>query len=163
VVVFLDEPTDGVDPQGRIDFKHIIASLRDEGRTVFVNSHLLAEVEQVADRVAILSKGRIIQQGLVADLTRRDARYEIRYLGEIPASLRDWCLQRGMDVSADRITCRADDALAVQPLIDQLRAALVVIREIKEERYSLEELFLQAVSQARADRPPALPPKGGAP
>jgi len=151
VVVFLDEPTDGVDPQGRIDFKHIIASLRDEGRTALVNSHLLSEVEQVADRVAILSKGRIIQQGLVAELTRRESRYEIKYLGEIPAPLRDWCGQREMSISAHSITCHATDALAIQPLIDQLRASLVVICEIKEERYSLEEFFLQAVAQAQAD------------
>jgi ABC-2 type transport system ATP-binding protein len=158
VVVFLDEPTDGVDPEGRIDFKNMISAMRDEGRTVFVNSHLLAEVEQVADRVAILSQGRIIQQGLVEELTRKEARYEIKFQGQLPVSLLEWCHQQQMKIQEDRITCRADSPLQVQPLIDKLRAAMVVIREIKEERFSLEELFLQAVTQARAN---AVPAKGG--
>lgn len=151
VVVFLDEPTDGVDPEGRIDFKNMISAMREEGRTVFFNSHLLAEVEQVADRVAILSKGRIIQQGLVEEMTRRDARYEIKFQGQLPVALIEWCLQQHMTIEQDRISYRADNPLQMQPLIDRLRAALVVIREIKEERFSLEELFLQAVAQSRTE------------
>lgn len=156
VVVFLDEPTDGVDPEGRIDFKNMISAMRDDGRTVFVNSHLLAEVEQVADRVAILSQGHIIKQGLVEELTRREARYEIKFQGQLPVSLLEWCNQQQMKIQEDRITCRADNPVQMQPLIDKLRAALVVIREIKEERFSLEELFLQAVTQARAAATPAI-------
>lgn len=159
VVVFLDEPTDGVDPEGRIDFKNMIAAMREEGRTVFVNSHLLAEVEQVADRVAILAQGRIIKQGLVTDLTRRDARYEIKFQGQLPAPLLEWCLQQKMNIAQDRITLNADGPTQVQPLIDRLRAALVIICEIKEERFSLEDLFLQAVTQSRAEAAAA---KGGA-
>jgi ABC-2 type transport system ATP-binding protein len=151
VVVFLDEPTDGVDPEGRIDFKNMIISMREEGRTVFVNSHLLAEVEQVADRVAILSRGRIIQQGLVEEMTRRDARYEIKFQGQLPVSLMTWCHEQQMTIEQDRISYRADSPAQMQPLIDRLRAALVVIREIKEERFSLEELFLQAVAQSRTE------------
>ncbi len=151
VVVFLDEPTDGVDPEGRIDFKNMIISMREEGRTVFVNSHLLAEVEQVADRVAILSKGRIIQYGLVEEMTRRDARYEIKFQGQLPVSLMTWCHEQQMTIEQDRISYRADSPAQMQPLIDRLRAALVVIREIKEERFSLEELFLQAVAQSRTE------------
>jgi ABC-2 type transport system ATP-binding protein len=150
-VVFLDEPTDGVDPEGRIDFKNIIAAMRDEGRTVFVNSHLLAEVEQVADRVAILSKGRIIREGLVEELTRRGASYEIKFQGQLPAPLLAWCSEQKMEVLHDRIRCRAEVPAQVQPLIDRLRASMVIIREMREERYSLEELFLQAVSESRAD------------
>ena len=158
VVVFLDEPTDGVDPEGRIDFKNMIAAMREEGRTVFVNSHLLAEVEQVADRVAILAQGRIIKQGLVEELTRREARYEIKFQGQLPAPLLEWCLQQKMNIEQDRITLNADGPTQVQPLIDRLRAALVIIREIKEERFSLEELFLQAVVQSREENAAA---KGG--
>lgn len=161
IVVFLDEPTDGVDPEGRIDFKSLIAAMREEGRTVFVNSHLLAEVEQIADRVAILSRGRIIQQGLVSELTRRDARYEIKFLGQLPPALTDWCRRQQMTIEGDRISCRADGPQGIQPLIDQMRASLVIIVEIKEERFSLEELFLQAVSQAREQQPSGTMKKGG--
>jgi ABC-2 type transport system ATP-binding protein len=164
VVVFLDEPTDGVDPEGRIDFKRMIAGMRDEGRTVFVNSHLLAEVEQVADRVAILTGGKIIRQGTVEELTRRGATYELKIQGSVPDQVKDWCVERKMQVAGDSITYTAENPLAMQPLIDRLRAAQVIIREMKEERFSLEDLFLSEVQRARQEAaPPALPAKKGGP
>lgn len=144
-VVFLDEPTDGVDPEGRIEIRKMIERMRAEGRTVFVNSHLLAEVEQVADQVAILARGRVIESGPVAQLTRRARRYEIRTLGPVPLELRDRLTSGGLSVAGDSIALEADDATPVQPVIDALRAAGVTIREIKEARYSLEEIFLQAL------------------
>jgi len=124
-----------------------------------VNSHLLAEVEQVADRVAILSMGRIIQQGLVSELTRGDARYEISFVGDLPTSLADWCRENEMEMSPGRISLRAKSAAEVQPLIDQLRSASLMICGLREERYSLEERFLQAVAQSRkaSNTPPHLP------
>jgi ABC-2 type transport system ATP-binding protein len=160
VVVFLDEPTDGVDPEGRMDFKRMIVAMRDEGRTVFVNSHLLAEVEQVADRVAILAKGKIVIHGTVADLTRREARYELKIEGTLPTLLVEWCEQKGMEVLENRIRLSADSALAVQTLIDKLRASLMTICELKEEKFSLEDLFMQVVNQARAEAAAAVQGKG---
>lgn len=144
-VVFLDEPTDGVDPEGRIEIRKMIESLREEGRTVFVNSHLLGEVEQVADEVAILSKGRVIQSGKVAMLTRLDKRFEIRTVGPVPPTLRQELEQRGMRVAGDCISLDAEDAAPVQPVIDQLRSAGVSIRELREAKDSLEDIFLRAV------------------
>lgn len=159
-VVFLDEPTDGVDPEGRLDFKNLIVQMREEGRTVFVNSHLLAEVEQVADRVAILTKGTIIRQGTVADLTRTESRYDIVTDGQIPSTVLAWCQEKGITVADGRFHILTDSPLGVQPLIDKLRSALVVIREIKEDRSSLEQVFLQTISAARAQSAPPALPKG---
>ena len=76
-LVFLDEPTDGVDPGGRIRIRKIIEGLREEGRTVFVNSHLLSEIEQVADRIAILSKGSIVREGRIGELMADRREYRI--------------------------------------------------------------------------------------
>jgi len=76
-LVLLDEPTDGVDPAGRRDIRNIVAHLKDEGRTVFLNSHLLSELEMVCDRVAILVKGVVHQQGTLDELTAEQKRYEI--------------------------------------------------------------------------------------
>ncbi len=67
-LVILDEPTSALDPVGRRDVREVIASLRDEGLTVFLNSHLLSEVELVCDRVAILNDGRIVREGRLSDL-----------------------------------------------------------------------------------------------
>jgi len=69
-LVILDEPTGGLDPLGRMDIRKIIARLRERGKTVFFSSHELSEVELVCDRVAILSKGRLVAEGRASELAR---------------------------------------------------------------------------------------------
>lgn len=76
-LVLLDEPTDGVDPVGRRDIRNILARIKEEGRTVFINSHLLSELEMVCDRVAILVQGKVSSQGTIDELTRDQQRYDI--------------------------------------------------------------------------------------
>jgi len=149
-IVFLDEPTDGVDPGGRIEIRKMIEGLREEGRTVFVNSHLLAEVEQVADHVAILARGRVIQSGTVDQLTRTSRRYELRTVGPVPPALRAGLEHEGLEVAGDRVAMVANDAAPVQPVIDLLRGAGVAIREIREVKDSLEEIFLKAMEGKEA-------------
>src|SRR5271170_3411246 len=68
-LVVLDEPTDGVDPVGRRDIRGVLGRLREEGKTVFINSHLLSELEMLCDRVAILVRGKVAKQGTVDELT----------------------------------------------------------------------------------------------
>src|SRR5207237_7446193 len=76
-LVVLDEPTDGVDPVGRRDIRDLLQRLREQGKTVFINSHLLSELEMVCDRVAILVQGRVAKQGTIDDLTVKSQRYEV--------------------------------------------------------------------------------------
>jgi len=76
-IVFLDEPTDGVDPVGRVEIRDLLLQMRREGRTVFLNSHLLGEAEQVCDRVAILVQGRVVKQGRMDDLQKEGSRQEL--------------------------------------------------------------------------------------
>jgi ABC-2 type transport system ATP-binding protein len=76
-LVVLDEPTDGLDPVGRQETRGLLQRLRDQGRTVFLNSHLLGEVERVCDRVAILVGGKVIRQGTLDELTAGTEHYEI--------------------------------------------------------------------------------------
>ena len=76
-IVFLDEPTDGVDPVGRVEIRDLLLQMRREGRTVFLNSHLLGEAEQVCDRVAILVQGRVVKQGRMDDLQNEGSRQEL--------------------------------------------------------------------------------------
>jgi ABC-2 type transport system ATP-binding protein len=70
-LLFLDEPTNGLDPAGMAEVRELIRHLSGEGRSVLLSSHLLHEVEQVCDRVAILSRGRLIAQGTIRDLLRQ--------------------------------------------------------------------------------------------
>src|SRR5208282_3017295 len=69
-LIILDEPTDGVDPGGRRDIRDVLLHLRQQGATIFINSHLLSELETVCDRVAILVGGRVARQGSVDEMTR---------------------------------------------------------------------------------------------
>lgn len=152
-IVFLDEPTDGVDPEGRIEIRGVIERMRDEGRTVFVNSHLLGEVEQVADEVAILSHGQILERGRTSVLLRAGSRFAVRTLGPVPFDLRDRFVADGAKVAGDVVECHCDDARGIQPVIDALRAADVAVREVVEVKSSLEEVFLRVVKSGRGGRP----------
>src|SRR5258708_11785106 len=72
-LVFLDEPTSALDPVGRYDVRQVIHHLREAGTAVFLNSHLLTEVEVVCDRVAMVDRGRVIATGTLDDLLRGQA------------------------------------------------------------------------------------------
>src|ERR1035437_10232394 len=86
-LVVLDEPTDGVDPIGRQDIREVLIRLRSQGRTVFVNSHLLSELELICDRVAIMTKGQVIRQGTIRELASQRQWYELEVLrGLLPAT-----------------------------------------------------------------------------
>jgi ABC-2 type transport system ATP-binding protein len=81
-LVVLDEPTDGLDPVGRKETRDVLQKLRAEGKTIFLNSHLLGEVEQICDRAAILVEGRVVRQGTIAEMTAGSAHYLIELAGD---------------------------------------------------------------------------------
>jgi ABC-2 type transport system ATP-binding protein len=89
-LVILDEPTDGVDPVGRREIRDVLLALRGQGKTVFVNSHLLSELEMISDRVAILVAGRVVRQGTLDELTRESQCFsiDIEMPGDAAAVLR---------------------------------------------------------------------------
>src|SRR5438552_9481988 len=111
-LVLLDEPTSALDPVGRHDVREVIRALKSRGTTVFLNSHLLTEVEQVCDRVAIVDKGRVIQVGTLAELLDTDS-VRVRATGLENGGLDalqafgelhrdgDWLVVRG--IPADRV------------------------------------------------------------
>src|SRR5207248_2665990 len=74
-VIFLDEPTDGVDPVGRREIRRMLQQLKDEGKTIFLNSHMLGEVELICDRVAILRAGEMIREGQISTMTEQHGLY----------------------------------------------------------------------------------------
>jgi ABC-2 type transport system ATP-binding protein len=147
-LVILDEPTDGVDPLGRKHIRDILARLRDEGKTIFLNSHLLSEVELICDRVGILNKGRVVRIGTVDELTESSDRYVIT-LAAPPAGKpelvwRDGC--RLVSMEGPTIVIATDHIESVNDIIDQLRRNGVLIQEIARERHSLEEMFINLIA-----------------
>jgi len=76
-LLILDEPTDGVDPVGRKEIRDMLVELKNEGKTVFINSHLLSEVEKVCSEIAILNQGRLVRSGSIQELTAIDRVYDL--------------------------------------------------------------------------------------
>jgi ABC-2 type transport system ATP-binding protein len=146
-LVFLDEPTDGVDPAGRVEIRRMIEEMREQGRTVFINSHLLAEVEQVVDAVAIMARGEIVLSGALEELTQEGLRFELRTLGPVPLEARSELEAEGLKVAGDRVEIVAADAAGIQPWIDWMRTRRIPIREIREQRSTLEEVFLRVTEE----------------
>jgi ABC-2 type transport system ATP-binding protein len=143
-LVILDEPTDGVDPVGRREIRDVLLRMRDEGRTVFLNSHLLGEVEMVSDRVAIMLKGRVEAQGSMAELTADSRAWRVSVEGAAPA----WCASAGTvvaDGARSHIDFKSDDLGTLQALIDRLRGDGAAIVGVRETRESLEDLFMRLV------------------
>ncbi len=151
-LVILDEPTDGVDPVGRKQIRDILLSLKQRGKTVFLNSHLLSEVEHVCDRVAILNKGKLVRLGSVSELTESRDRFTIQFEGSVPESLlRTWEATRArITVEASRLSLTADSLSEVNAVLDQLRAAGLLIEDLSRTRQSLEDLFITVVSEEEA-------------
>jgi ABC-2 type transport system ATP-binding protein len=146
-LIVLDEPTDGVDPVGRREIRDILLQLRASGKTIFLNSHLLSELEMVCDRVAILVQGAVVQQGTLDELTRESQRYELVIAGRPPRRIRD---DRFVEIAVESderstLVLRTTDPARVQPVIDMLRIDEATIVSIRPARESLEDLFMRAV------------------
>jgi ABC-2 type transport system ATP-binding protein len=148
-LVFLDEPTNGLDPAGMAEVRELIARLARTGRTVVLSSHLLNEVEQVCDNVAILARGELLAQGKVRDLLHVQGSVRLRTTDNLRAeqilrnldwvsSLRveDGCLVTGLAVDSPGELTRA---LCLQE---------VFVTEMVPLRVSLESYFLQLTGEA---------------
>lgn len=152
-LVFLDEPTDGVDPVGRAQIRELVLELKRQGVTLFVNSHLLLEVELMCDRVVIMDKGRILREGTVADLTPSTGivRFEI---GAQRADLAHVLAGVGRDLRVDgasfQLTIEKQD---LDVAIDRLRAAGVSIRAVEPQRINLEAAFIGLVNASNTGSP----------
>jgi ABC-2 type transport system ATP-binding protein len=166
-VVFLDEPTDGVDPVGRRHIRDLMQALKAEGKTIFLNSHLLGEVELVCDRVAILQQGELIRAGSIAELTEQRGLYVIG-LADGQTFPQEEVAARGYNVTRNEpfweVTLK--DGQNIDPVVDLLRTRGLSLRHLVEKRQSLEDLFVQTVELAepgvdRAPRPRrSAPPVG---
>ena len=152
-VIFLDEPTDGVDPAGRRDIRLLLEELREEGKTVFVNSHLLGELEMVCDRVAILSKGEIKLEGALKELTGKNVEYRIA-CGKVPPELQEAVTRKDAIWEKGELVVSTSSAEEVMPLLDQLRDGQVIIEGLTRKSISLEDLFMDTVG---TDSPGAAP------
>jgi ABC-2 type transport system ATP-binding protein len=147
-LLFLDEPTSGLDPLGRRLVRDIIRRQREQGVTVFLNSHLLSEVEVTCDRVAFINHGQVVQ---VADLRRMvegDTEVELR-LGRITPELVEGLSQFGHNarIDGDRVTLFVAGEKQLPAIAEWIVSQGVGLYALTPRRLSLEEMFVRVVGQ----------------
>ena len=143
-VLFLDEPTNGMDPNGMAQVRHLVRELCADGRTVLVASHLLSEIEQMCDSVVILAKGSLIAQGAVTDILRAGDQIRLRTTDNDKAvavlSALDWVKDAAIDQGEVVVSAPSHRAVEVATALG--RAGVYVI-ETSAGRGSLERYFLE--------------------
>jgi len=147
-LLILDEPTDGVDPVGRAEMRTVLRELKARGKTIFINSHLLQEIELVCDRVAIMDKGQVRRSGLISEITDRSnlecdlvvLTSESRARSLLPKIEITHCEALGPERS--RLRLKLASQSEVDQVIDRLRAEQVSIHELIRRRVTLEEAFM---------------------
>lgn len=168
-VLFLDEPTEGIDPLGRVSIRGILRRNLEKGKTLFVNSHMLGEVELLCDRVAILVKGRVRREGplsslqapnpeyrLVLAASDDDARAALGAAGEEAEALAS---PPGRSAWRLSVSNRSE----LNAALDRVRQSGIEIEEVQRVRASLEDVFVQTISDASSEDSGAALPGGATP
>jgi len=157
-IVFLDEPMSGLDPIGRREVRDLIAALRQDGKTVFMCSHILSDIEVLCDRVAILKGGRLAQIGVLDDLRQQASGQnliEVIVRGTDEATLqRHLAKPNDFKVNANPAGLRIEvaDEEDVDVVIAALRKANGTLVSVQPVRQSLEELFLEVEPAVEAKK-----------
>ncbi len=148
-LVILDEPAGGLDPIGRREMRDILLALRDRGKTVFLSSHILAEVETVCDRVAILNRGDVVAVGRVGELLAQGREMELTIHGANGALGRQLEGIPGATVhhGTDATVVVVPEQRFVYPIIDAVRETGGQIVSLGAKRERLEDLFVKLVGQ----------------
>jgi ABC-2 type transport system ATP-binding protein len=150
-LLILDEPANGLDPAGIREIRELLRDLaREQGMSVFVSSHLLAEIELMCDRVAIIHKGRLLREGTVPELisSRREMEFRVDDVARATAVLAG----KGFEVRADtdRLWVSIEEADA-PPIVAALAASGIGVFHAQRRVETLEELFLQATGGETVD------------
>lgn len=151
-LVLLDEPTAGLDPMGAIQMRRIITDLRDRGKTVFLCSHLLKDMEPMCDRVAILNKGQLQLTGTIDEVLQRDAGYRVRAEG-VNDELKDKLAADARDITQDNgaIVLRVPDQSKALDMAGAISEAGGTVLEVGPDRRTLEEVFIDVVEGQAGD------------
>ncbi len=142
-LVFLDEPMSGLDPLGRYQVREIILSLKEQGKTIFFNSHVLTDVEQICDRIAILARGELICIGSLEDILGSANVYQVVVKGGTQTQLQEWMTGLKLDNNLWHGQLKGDP----QAFIDNLSNLNVQLINLNLARASLEEYFIRQLKE----------------
>lgn len=146
-VIFLDEPTNGLDPEGVISFRRILKEQAEKGKTVFFSSHILDEVEHVCNTICIISGGKIMAKGTVDEVRQKMRKGDhmkivIKVIGTMPKLSNPGIIDATYHDGTATLSVQSD---IVNEIAGELIANNVRIRELKIEEESLEDIFLETV------------------
>ena len=152
-LLILDEPTASLDPVGRKEFRDVLVELKREGKTVFISSHILSEVESVCDRVAILQKGVLKRIGTIQELSTGGP--TVYRVSTLPAAAIEGVVNAGAEVTITReaATIRCGDDSATKAVANLLAEHGVEIVQTDSQTQSLEQIFMTAIEPATGVRP----------
>ena len=148
-ILVLDEPTNGLDPQGTREVRNLIRSLADDGITIFVSSHLLSEIEMLCSHVAVMSAGKIVAQGSIEDLRNEEPTRLVMRTSDTDKAL-ELLGAKGLAnfrIVGDQLSCEVDKGFDVAGLNAALVKAKIPVLEIRLERSSLEEKFVKLTGE----------------
>jgi ABC-2 type transport system ATP-binding protein len=155
-VVFLDEPTTGLDPRARREVWKVLRDLKDKGKTIVLTTHYMEEAECLADRVAIISKGKIIAMDSPGNLTERNANYMVLTLESVDEKASGIIRQIGFDPAHDNhrnIKVRLERADDVQKILSAIQAGGATFLGLDVRKPNLEEVFLRLTGEALHEDP----------
>jgi ABC-2 type transport system ATP-binding protein len=159
-LIFLDEPMSGLDPLGRRDIRELILRLRDQGKTVFFSSHILADAEALCSRVAIVAGGRLAASGRLADMLAYEIqRWEVIVSDVTRGQLEPFSsrVSRIVEVAAGRHLLEAPREVDPAALVRDLVAAGASLVSVNPVHTTLEDFFVQKVQSTASARQEALP------
>jgi ABC-2 type transport system ATP-binding protein len=154
-LLVLDEPTDGLDPSGVRLVRQLLLQMRNQGTAVLMSSHLLSEVELIADRIVIMHAGKIVREGTPAELLPRSARHQI-----VVDALPEGAIRKDFARRGSRWVMEAENADVMYAKLTQLRAGGVVIASVQSFHPTLEEIFFQSLGILTDEHTPDGPSGG---
>ena len=146
--LLLDEPVNGLDPEGVRWIRQLLRSLADEGRSVLISSHLMSEMALTADRLIVVGRGRLIAEGSVDDIVRRSSTGHVRVDTAEPERLRVLLVDRGADVSTQADGTFAVTGLDARDVGTVAATAGIALYELSPQSASLEEAFMELTRDA---------------
>lgn len=147
-LLFLDEPTDGVDPIGRKHIRDVLLHLKSQGKTIFLNSHLLSEVELICDKVAILNKGELLREGSVEEITSTGNNYKF-ITSDLPDELSNQLLNDYKVVlhGKSEFIYSTESVEELNKVIDLLRDKQILLHNVSLEKSTLESMFINLIGE----------------
>ena len=151
-ILFLDEPTAGVDVELRRDMWALVRGLRERGVTIILTTHYIEEAEEMADRIGVINKGNLVlvedKKTLMKKLGKKQLTLHLQTpLQQIPAALRDWGLELKADGNDLVYTVDSASSVDISALLKRMAEEGIVIKDLQTHQSSLEDIFVTLVSE----------------